>query len=299
VKPLPVPKFLKPPFTLTYELNPPRSTDATKTLAQARLAAPFVDAFNVTDCPMSNLRMSPVPIAHRVQTELKVPTIPHITGRDRNLLGIQSELLGLAFLGIENVFALTGDPLKIGDHPHTKGVYELYANQLIELVSKLNRGQDSVGQKVEPPSRFSIGGAVTLTDTRPDGPKTFHMKLDAGIDFFQTQIILDAQTLESDTVHQYQTDKPVLIGTTPLRNAKMLDVFRQIPGVDVTPRVQKRLGEAKDFAAEANRLVLELRDAVKGRYAGLHLMPVNPDEAQVLELLGELRGRRATQVKNP
>src|SRR5687768_7076760 len=123
---MPAARFLKPPFTLTYELNPPRSTDASKTLAHARLVASNVDAFNITDCPMSNLRMSPVPIAHRVQSELKVPTIPHITGRDRNLLGIQSELLGLAFLGIENVFALTGDPLKIGDHPHTKGVYELY-----------------------------------------------------------------------------------------------------------------------------------------------------------------------------
>lgn len=297
---MPRPRFLKPPFTLTYELNPPRSTDATKTLAHARLVAGLVDAFNVTDCPMSNLRMSPVPVAHRVQSELGVPTIPHITGRDRNLLGIQSELLGMAFLGIENVFALTGDPIKIGDHPTTRGVYELYANQLIELVGKLNRGQDHAGQKVEPPSRFSIGGAVTLTDGRPDGPKTFQMKLDAGIDFFQTQIVLDPASLESESARRYETEKPVLVGTTPLRNAKMLDVFRQIPGVEVTERVQRRLTQAKDFADEANRLVLDLRDAIKGRYAGLHLMPVNPDEAQVLGLLGELRGRRATtQVKSP
>jgi 5,10-methylenetetrahydrofolate reductase len=290
---VPAPSFLKQPFSLTYELNPPRSTDASKLFAHAQQVAPAVDAFNLTDCPMSNLRMSPGPLAQKIQSELKVPTIPHITSRDRNLLGIQSELLGLAFAGIRNVFALTGDPIKIGDHPHAKGVYELYANQLIELVQKLNKGQDAVGQAVSPPTAFSVGGAVTLTDTRPDGPKTFQMKLDAGIDFFQTQIVLDAKSLESTIVRQYETDKPVLVGTTPLRNAKMLATFKTIPGVEVTERVERRLTDADDFGAEANRLVLELRDAVKGRYAGLHLMPVSPDEAQLAALLRELRGRRA------
>ncbi|MBI2078605.1 MAG: methylenetetrahydrofolate reductase [Euryarchaeota archaeon] len=286
------PQFVRQPFTLTYELNPPRSTTANKLLAQAAAAAPYVDAFNLTDCPMSNLRMAPGPVADRIQRDLKVATIPHVTARDRNLLGIQSELLGFAFLGIRNVFALTGDPIKIGDHPNAKGVYELFANQLIELIQKLNGGKDAVGQAVTPAPQFSVGAAVTLTDGRPEGLEAFQRKVQAGTDFFQTQIVLDAKSLDANA-HKYETTKPVIVGTTPLRNAKMLEAFRTIPGVDVTDRVVKRLAAAKDFAAEANRLVLELRDAVKGRYAGLHLMPITPDEDQVVALLRELRGKSA------
>lgn len=293
---IPAPTFLKRPFSLTYELNPPRSTEATKLLQHAGKVASSVDAFNLTDCPMSNLRMSPVGLAAKIQTDLGVATIPHITARDRNLLGIQSELLGLAFLGIRHVFALTGDPIKIGDHPAAKPVFELYANQLIALVQGLNGGRDHVGNKVEPPTRFSVGAAVTLTDARPDGPATFAKKLEAGADFFQTQIVLDPSTLESPTARQYETDRPVLIGTTPLRSRKMLETFRTIPGVEIPPRLEARLSSAKDFAEEANRAVLDLRDAVKGRYAGLHLMPVSPDDEQVLRLLSELRGSRSDPV---
>lgn len=287
---MPPPRFLKPPFTVTYELNPPRSTDGSKILGQARLVAPYVDAFNLTDCPMSNLRMSPMPLAHRIQEEIRIPTIPHVTARDRNLLGIQSELLGLAFLGVKHVFALTGDPLKIGDHPNAKAVFELYANQLIELVHRMNGGKDHVGQRIEPPTDFSVGAAVTLTDPKPEGVETFRRKLEADADFFQTQVVFDAASLDAHAA-RYETDRPVLVGTTPLRNRKMLDIFRSIPGVEVTERVERRLQNAADFQQEANRLVLELRDAVRARYAGLHLMPVTPDEQQIVALLKELRGK--------
>lgn len=288
------PKFLKPNFTLTYELNPPRSSDATTVLTHAKTVAPFVDAFNLTDNPMSSLRMSPGPLAAAIQNQTSVATIPHITGRDRNVLALQSELLGFSFQGIRNVFALTGDPMKIGDHPDAKGVYELYANQLIELVRGLNEGRDRVGKEIKPPTQFSIGAAVTLTDTRPDGFDTFKKKIDAGADFFQTQIILDPATLDAPTVRKYHTDLPLLLGTVPLKNQKVLATLKTIPGIEVTERLEKRLAAAKDFATEANRLVLELRDAIKGRYNGLHLMPINPNEEQVLGLLSELRDKRST-----
>lgn len=288
------PRFLKPNFALTYELNPPRGSDASSVVEHAKTVSKFVDAFNLTDNPLSSLRMSPGPLAAAIQKDTNVATIPHITGRDRNVLALQSELLGFAFLGIQNVFALTGDPMKIGDHPDAKGVYELYANQLIELVRGLNQGRDHVGKEIKPPTEFGIGAAVTLTDARPDGFATFQKKIEGGADFFQTQIILDPATLDSPTVRKYQTDLPVLLGTVPLKNPKILATLKTIPGIEVTDRLEKRLGAAKDFASEANRLVLELRDAVKGRYAGLHLMPISPDEEQVLRLLRELRGSRAS-----
>jgi methylenetetrahydrofolate reductase (NADPH) len=294
------PKFLKTNFTLTYELNPPRSTDATNVLEHAKKVSAFVDAFNLTDNPMSSLRMSPGPLAARIQADTKVHTIPHITGRDRNVLALQSELLGFHFLGIRNVFALTGDPMKIGDHPEAKGVYELYANQLIELVRNLNEGRDRVGKEIKPPTEFGIGAALTLTDTRPEGLDTFQKKVDAGVDFFQTQIILDPATLDSPIVRKYETRLPVLLGTVPLKNAKVLATLKTIPGIQVTERLEKRLTAAKDFPTEANRVVLELRDAIKGRYAGLHLMPINPNEEQVLRLLAELRGRSlSSRIETP
>lgn len=288
------PRFLQPNFSLTYELNPPRSPDASSVLAHATKVAGFVDGFNLTDNPMSSLRMAPGPLAARIQDTTKVPTIPHITGRDRNVLALQSELLGFHFLGIRHVFALTGDPMKIGDHPEAKGVYELYANQLIELVRGLNAGHDRVGKAIKPPTEFSIGAAVTLTDPRPEGPATFQKKIEAGVDFFQTQIILDPATLDSAAVRRYDTQLPVLLGTVPLKNPKVLATLKTIPGIEVTDHVERRLSRATNFAEEANRLVLELRDAIKGRYAGLHVMPVSPEESQILTLLSELRPTRSS-----
>jgi 5,10-methylenetetrahydrofolate reductase len=293
-RPVPKPAFLKAPFTITYELNPPRGVDPSFVLDQAKRVSRYVDAFNLTDNPMSSLRMAPGPLAARIQADLGVPTIPHITGRDRNVLALQSELLGFHFLGIRNVFALTGDPMKIGDHPEAKGVYELYANQLIELVGGLNKGRDHVGKDLQPGTAFSIGAAVTLTDTRPEGLDTFRKKLEAGADFFQTQIVLDPSTLETPAVAKYETDRPVLLGTVPLKNPKVLDTLRKIPGIDIPERFTRRLATAPDFAEAANQAVLELRDAIKGRYAGLHLMPINPNHEQILALLAELRGARTS-----
>lgn len=286
------PRFLTSPFSVTYELNPPKSPEASAVLDQARRVAPFVDAFNLTDCPLSNLRMNPGPLAERIQTELGVATIPHITGRDRNVLAIQSELLAFAFQGIRHVFCLTGDPIHIGDHPKAKGVYELYANELIRLVRGLNEGRDHAGNEFGPPTDFGIGAAVTLTDGRPEAVDTFQKKLDAGPDFFQTQIILDPASLESAAARKFESDRPTLIGTVPIRGPKMLETLRGIPGIEVTEHVDGRLRNPKSFAEEANRLVLDLRDAIKGRYAGLHLMPIVPKEDQVSALLNELRGAR-------
>lgn len=294
---MPSPAFLRSPFTITYEVNPPRSADAAKALAHARLVTPFVDAVNLTDCPMSRLAMNPIPLAGRIQADYGLATIPHITCRDRNLLALQGELLGASFLGIRNVFALTGDPIKIGDHPETKTVFELYANQLIALVHKLNGGHDHQGQPLDAPTALSVGTALTLTDERPEALETFRRKLEAGADFFQTQVVFDPADLDAGR-SRFDTDRPILVGTVPLRGPKMLETFKSIPGVRVPDALERRLKGAADFRTEANRVVLELADAIKGRFAGLHLMPVVPHEAQLLQLLGDLRGR-PSPLKSP
>ena len=209
-------------FTVTAELEPPRSAAPDSAFRQAAEAKPYVHAVNISDAPMANLRMSPIALSHLIQSRFDLETVFHFTCRDRNVLALQSELLGAAALGVKNVLTLTGDPPTRGDHPDAKGVFDVDVLGLIGLVKNLNQGKTR-GRDLETPTSLSVAAAAnpSAKDLEVEVSK-FNAKLEAGAHFFQTQPIFSVQdVLRFQDAFGGKPPAPVLYGVLPVRSAKM------------------------------------------------------------------------------
>jgi len=210
-------------FVVTAELDPPRSADPTATYRQAVEARPFVHAVNISDSPMANLRMSPIALSHLVQAHAGLETIFHLTCRDRNVLGLQSELLGAAALGVRNILTLTGDPPTRGDHPNVQGVFEVDVLKLIRIASDLNEGKTQGERDLEAPTDFTVIAAANpgAKDLEVEKSKVY-AKREAGAHLFQTQPIFSAdEAVRFQEAFGGAPPAPVLYGVLPVRSAKM------------------------------------------------------------------------------
>ena len=183
-------------FVKTVEMDPPKGVELQQMLAGARmLKLGGIDAVNIADSPMAKVRMSPVAIAHLLREQVGIEAILHFTCRDRNLLGLQSELLGAAALGIKNVLALTGDPPSIGDHPQATAVFDVNSEGLVRIIAGLNRGHDMMGNQLGLATNFAIGvGVNPAAGDLAKEIERFQAKFEAGAHFAQTQPIY-AQSL--------------------------------------------------------------------------------------------------------
>jgi methylenetetrahydrofolate reductase (NADPH) len=257
-------------FTLTAELDPPRGSDASKLLEEARAALAFVHAVNISDSPPANLRMNPLVAAHLVQSQTGLEVIAHFTCRDRNVLGLQSELLGAAALGVQNILCLRGDPPHIGDHPEAKGVFEVDAVGLTRIVSSLNAGKSLAGRELEP-SDFAVAVAAnpSATDLNLERQR-FLEKVAAGAHFAQTQPVFDLETVQKfiDTV---QPSIPVLYGVLPVLSLEMAARVAKWTSIPQALLSALETGGRASGIAWARRVVRELRQA---GVAGAHIYPL-------------------------
>ena len=267
-------------FTVTAEVEPPRSADPASAYRQAREAKPYVHAVNISDAPMANLRMSPVALAHLIQTRFGLETVFHFTCRDRNLLALQAELLGAAALGVKNVLALTGDPPSRGDHPDATGVFDVDVLGLIGLVANLNQGKTG-GRDLEAPTDLTVAAAAnpSAKDLEVEVSK-FNAKLEAGAHFFQTQPIFSVQdALRFQDAFGGRPPAPVLYGVLPVRSAKMAQGVSKWCNVP-DELVDGLTAEGQAFGLRwAKRLVSDLRSL---GVDGVHVYPLGRTE-----LLGE------------
>ncbi len=267
-------------FIVTAELEPPRSADPSSAYRQAAEAEPYVHAVNISDAPMANLRMSPVALAHLIQSRYELETVFHFTCRDRNVLALQSELLGAAALGVKNVLTLTGDPPTRGDHPDAKGVYEVDVLGLIGLVKNLNRGKTR-GRDLEAPTNLTVAAAANpgAKDLEVEVSK-FNAKLKAGAHFFQTQPIFSAEdAVRFQAAFGGRAPAPVLYGVLPVRSAKMAKgVSKWCSVPDELIEGLERDGQAAGLRW-AQQLVADLRTL---GVDGVHVYPLGRTE-----LLGE------------
>ena len=267
-------------FAVTAELEPPRSADPAQAYRQATEAKPYVHAVNISDAPMANLRMSPIALAHLVQSRFDLETIFHLTCRDRNVLALQSELLGAAALGVRNVLTLTGDPPTRGDHPDARGVFDVDVLGLIGLVKNLNRGQTR-GRDLEAPTNLSVAAAAnpSAKDLEVEVSK-FNAKLEAGAHFFQTQPIFSAHdVVRFREAFGGKPPAPVLYGVLPVRSVKMAKTVSKwcnVPGALIEGL--ERDGQAAGLRW-AKQLVADLRTL---GVDGVHVYPLGRTE-----LLGE------------
>jgi len=285
-------------FTVTVEIDPPRGADVTKTLEKVRRFADRVDAVNVADCPMANVRMSPITLAHLIQRDVGVEAVFHLTCRDRNVIGLQAELLGAAGLGVRNILALHGDDPARGDHPDARGVFELDAAGLIRLASSLNRGLTVSGRELEQATDFAIGCVAnpTAADLGAEVAK-LERKVDAGAHFVQTQPIYDPRSLERWLRRvEGRVGIPILYGLLPLKSYEAAIRLRQsVPGIEVPDWVLERLRTGGK--EEGIELVRELVTTVRSWVRGFHIFPMNSADRvlAVVDILDEtgVLGRRA------
>ncbi|HLN57611.1 MAG TPA: bifunctional homocysteine S-methyltransferase/methylenetetrahydrofolate reductase [Thermoanaerobaculia bacterium] len=290
-------------FVVTLEIEPPRGVDVSAAIEGARAAKTCgVDAVNVTDNPMARLRMSSIAVAAVVQRETGQEAVVQITTRDRNVLGLQSDLLGAAGLSLKAILCLGGDPLKIGDYPQAKQVSEVDVLGLLRIAKGLNSGADLAGNAIGAPTAFAIGCAANpaASDLEVEFSK-IRAKVEAGASFAQTQPVYDVHALEAFFGHPEARAIPMLIGLIPLRSLKQTLFFaNEVPGIVVPESIIERMRRANERGAEHERaegleIARELAAAIAGIARGLHLMPMGK-YALAAEILDALP-RRETRTQ--
>ena len=263
-------------FVTSVEIVPPRGVDASGMLeGVAALARAGVDAVNVPDGPRAQSRMGALMTSLLIEQRIGIETVTHYCCRDRNLLGMLSDLLGASAMGLRNLLIITGDPPKMGPYPDATAVFDIDSIGLTNLVSRLNQGVDPGGHAIGRPTSFAIGVGVNPAAIDPAHElRRFEWKVDAGAEFAITQPVFDAEQLERFMASIEHVRIPVIAGIWPLvsaRNAEFL--ANEVPGVIVPEAVLARMRAAsersKDHAvaegiAIAREMLARVRGAVRG-----------------------------------
>jgi len=247
-------KLARGELVTSVEIVPPRGVDPAPMLEQCRaLKIAGVDAVNLPDGPRAQSRMGALPSALLIEREVGIETVAHYCCRDRNLLGMLSDLLGAHAAGLRNILIITGDPPKMGPYPDATAVFDIDSIGLTNLVYRLNHGLDPGHNPIGRPTSWVIGVGVNPNALDLDRELArFAWKADAGADFAVTQPIFDPRQLEVflQRVRQYKI--PVVAGIWPLvslRNAEFL--ANEVPGVTVPPEILERMRVAQDQGKEA------------------------------------------------
>jgi homocysteine S-methyltransferase len=290
-------------FFISVEIDPPRSVRIERTIEAARLLqAAGVDAVNISDSAMARVRMGALAVAFGIQHDLDLECIVHCTTRDRNLMALESELLGAHALGVRNIIALTGDPPRIGDLPGATGVWDVDSIGLVEILARLNRGEDAAGSPIGQRASFTIACALdpTAADAATEWDR-LERKIDAGAHLVMTQPLYSVEQVEAmfaEAERRFGSGGiplPVLLGVLPLQSARHAEfLHHEVPGITIPDEARAALHEAGEHGAEVGlRMALELLKAVDDRVAGTYVMPSFGRYEQAAELVRRLRARHA------
>jgi methionine synthase I (cobalamin-dependent)/5,10-methylenetetrahydrofolate reductase len=285
--PTPVPREAKSPlarrlgrkFVVSVELDPPRGADPGAILERAQYCRENeVDAINVADGPRASARMSAQALCVLLQERVGMDTILHYTCRDRNLLGMQSDLLGAHALGLRNILAITGDPPKLGDYPDATAVYDVDSVGLIRILDHLNHGCDLAGNLIGPALGIHVGcGADPSKPDMEREVRRLEEKVQAGAEFVMTQPVYDPRTLERFFGMIRHLRVPLLVGILPLyshRNAEFL--HNEVPGMTIPDDIRERMrraGSGEPAHAEGVAIAREATLAAREVAQGVYVMP--------------------------
>ncbi len=266
-------------FVTTVEIVPPKGVDPAPMYAQVRaLKAAGVDAVNVPDGPRAQSRMGALLSGLLIEREVELEAVVHYACRDRNLLGMLSDLLGAAAAGLRNLLIITGDPPKMGPYPDATAVFDIDAIGLTNLVARLNHGLDPGGNAIGAPTKFVIG--VGVNPAAPDFEREmsrFAWKVDAGAEYAVTQPVFDLDQLDRFLDRNARHKIPIIAGIWPLvslRNAEFL--ANEVPGISVPQTVLDRMRAAsatgrEEGLAEGVRIAREMLAAVRTRVQGVQI----------------------------
>jgi homocysteine S-methyltransferase len=266
-------------FVVSIELDPPKGVDPSRVIEKAHECKENeVDAINVADGPRASARMSAQSLCLLTQQQTGLDTILHYTCRDRNLLGIQSDVLGCYALGLRNILCITGDPPKLGDYPDATAVYDVDSIGLIRILSHLNRGCDLAGNPIGPPLGLHIGCGAD--PSKPDWDKELRRleeKVKAGAEYIMTQPVYDPRQVEKFLKAIQYLKTPVLIGSLPLyshKNAEFL--HNEVPGMIIPDDIRERMrvaGSGEKAQAEGVAIAQEALRAGQDLAQGVYVMP--------------------------
>lgn len=265
-------------FVVTAEVAPPKGAELAPVLAvAAKLQG--VTAVNVTDNQGANMRLSSLVLAGELQRRGIEPVL-QLTCRDRNRVALQSDLLGAAALGIENLLALSGDHSRFGDHPDARPVFDLDSVQLLDVIAGLGRGVDMVGKSLTGVPRFFPGAAVNPAAEPFDLIfQKVRKKVESGARFFQTQAVFTRGEVERLMSVVGPLQVPVLAGVLLVRSAKMARFLNaNIPGMRVPEEVVARLDGAADPFSEGVAIARETVGWARELCQGVHLMTLGYEE---------------------
>lgn len=264
-------------WVTSVELLPPRSYDLTATVNKSRtLAEHGVDAVNIPDGPRASSRISPLVTCLRIKEVAGIEPILHFCCRDRNLIGMQADLLACAACEVRNILFVTGDPPKLGSYPDATGVFDTDSIGMVAVQHRLNRGIDLGGQAIDPPTFAVIGVGLDPTALDPDEEVArFHRKAEAGAEFAITQPVFDPEALLRFLDRVEGCGVPIVAGIWPLasqRNASFLQ--NEVPGVEIPDSVMERMGSVEsreDQLKMGVQIARESVERVRDRVVGIQV----------------------------
>lgn len=265
------------PFVVSIELDPPKGAEPFKVLDQVRECRDAgIDAINIGDGPRATARMSPIPMAALIQREVGgIETIVHFCCRDRNVLGMQADMLGADALGLHNMVIITGDPPKVGNYPFMTGVFELDSIAAVKMAQNLNRGLDFAGNTIKGKTQL-----VTAVGAEPGNPNQereidrYRQKVEAGAEFLMTQPVYHSKQLRQFLDRTAEWRVPILLGILPLASLKNAEFLQnEVPGIEIPDDIMKRMRAAPSGDAArsegikiAQEALMEAREWIDGTY---------------------------------
>ncbi|HKR65427.1 MAG TPA: bifunctional homocysteine S-methyltransferase/methylenetetrahydrofolate reductase, partial [Thermoanaerobaculia bacterium] len=290
-------------FVTTIEIVPPKGPNPESMIQSVRsIREAGVDAVNVPDGPRAQNRMGAIAVAVLLQQQIGIETVLHYCCRDRNLLGMHSDLLGCAALGLRNLLLITGDPPKMGPYPEATAVFDIDSIGLTNMVALMNRGLDLGGNPFGEPTRFTIGVGVNPGHLDLDYElRRLDWKVKAGAEYAITQPVFDVHQLEHFLARIESMRLPVVAGIWPLlsyRNAQFMN--NEVPGVSVPDDVMERMRLASEKSKEhalreGVTIARETLERVRGRVAGVQVSaPLGRVDLALQVFEGLVEGRAAT-----
>ncbi len=285
---------------ITVELDPPKGLDCSRIIEGCRrIKEAGADAVNLAENPLARPRMGNIALGSLIQRQVGIEVIIHVTGRDRNLIGMQSDLMGASLLGIRSILAVTGDPASMGDHADATSVFDLHSLTLIKLLSDLNRGVNAVGAPIGGGTGFTIGAAFNPNskDMRNQAGR-LRKKTANGAVFSQTQPVYDPALFFEALQETACCGIPLIPGIMPLvseRNAEYL--HNEVPGISIPEPVRARMRglEKESGVAEGLAIAREFIDATFSCAGGYYLIPPFGKVDLALELMDYIK----TKEKEP
>ncbi len=259
------------------ELDPPKTLALEKYFVGAQaLVQAGCDAITLADNSLAILRVSNLAIGAMLKERFGITPLLHMSCRDRNLLGLQSELLGMAALGMRHVLPLTGDPARVGDHPGAASVYDVNSVQLIAIAKRMNEGFNHAGKSLSTATQFVVGCTFNPNSKNIEAQiSRLARKVAAGAQYVMTQPVFDVRVLDEMVIRTQEFGVPIFTGVWPLMSARQADfLHNEVPGIVVPEQVRIQMAGSEGDEGRARGLAIarEISRAALERFPGLYLI---------------------------